>query len=497
MGRDLLYRRGTRRWAKHLDFMLWDVVCLQLALVVAYIIRNGHGLPYQDPMYRSLSVIYIILDLLVAVAFNTMHNVLKRGYYQEVAQTAKQVSLVLLSMLLYMFAIQTSDFYSRIIIFLTASLHFVFGYLVRIGWKKFLLSRDVGRSNTTMILVAAEDVAETMINDVASTNTSFAGVVVIDRDAMGEAIAGIPVVANLKDAAEYLRQEWVDEVYVCPRDFADLPSSKDEGGETAQRNAVAELIELCSLMAVPVHIRLPLGGLNEKGFAEKIAGHTVITFVYNYASGLQLALKRLLDIIGGLVGSVVAVLIILVVGPFIMVASPGPVLFAQTRIGLNGKKFRMYKLRSMYMDAEERKAELMAQNRVQDGMMFKLDWDPRIIGNRIVDGKKKTGIGEFIRRTSLDEFPQFFNVLLGQMSLVGTRPPTVDEWEKYEYHHRARLATKPGITGLWQVSGRSNITDFEEVVRLDTEYIQNWSMGLDLRILAKTVKVVFAGHGAM
>ena len=151
----------------------------------------------------------------------------------------------------------------------------------------------------------------------------------------------------------------------------------------------------------------------------------------------------------------------------------------------------------MYMDAEERKKELMAQNRVSDGMMFKMDFDPRIIGNRIENGKQKTGIGEFIRKTSLDEFPQFFNVLIGNMSLVGTRPPTVDEWEKYKYHHRARLSVKPGITGMWQVSGRSSITDFEEVVKLDTEYIENWGIGLDLRILFKTVKTVLKKDGAM
>lgn len=120
-------------------------------------------------------------------------------------------------------------------------------------------------------------------------------------------------------------------------------------------------------------------------------------------------------------------------------------------------------------------------------MMFKVENDPRII----------RGIGTFIRKTSIDEFPQFFNVLKGDMSLVGTRPPTVEEWEKYEYHHRKRLAMKPGITGLWQVSGRSGITDFEEVVRLDTEYIRNWTLGRDLKILLKTVAVVFRKDGAM
>jgi lipopolysaccharide/colanic/teichoic acid biosynthesis glycosyltransferase len=149
------------------------------------------------------------------------------------------------------------------------------------------------------------------------------------------------------------------------------------------------------------------------------------------------------------------------------------------------------------MDAEERKKALMAQNKVQDGMMFKMDDDPRIIGSEKKDknGKPK-GIGNFIRRTSLDEFPQFWNVLKGEMSLVGTRPPTLDEWEKYDLHHRVRMSIKPGITGLWQISGRSEITDFEEVVRLDREYIQNWSPELDFQILLKTVSVVLKHEGA-
>ena len=118
-----------------------------------------------------------------------------------------------------------------------------------------------------------------------------------------------------------------------------------------------------------------------------------------------------------------------------------------------------------------------------DGMMFKMEDDPRIIGSHFdADGKYVPGIGNLIRKLSLDEFPQFFNVLLGDMSLVGTRPPTVDEYEKYKLHHKARLSAKPGITGMWQVSGRSDITDFEDVVKLDTAYIKDWSIGKDLRI---------------
>lgn len=150
------------------------------------------------------------------------------------------------------------------------------------------------------------------------------------------------------------------------------------------------------------------------------------------------------------------------------------------------------------MDAEERKKELMAQNKIGDGMMFKMDFDPRIIGNKVLpNGKKKTGIGQLIRKTSLDEFPQFFNILVGDMSLVGTRPPTLDEWEKYEPHHRARMSFRPGLTGLWQVSGRSNITDFEEVVKLDTQYIADWSIKQDVRILIKTAMSVLKNEGAV
>ena len=147
----------------------------------------------------------------------------------------------------------------------------------------------------------------------------------------------------------------------------------------------------------------------------------------------------------------------------------------------------------MYMDAEERKKELMAQNKMQ-GNMFKMDNDPRIIGSEKGPGK---GIGNIIRSLSIDELPQFYNILKGDMSLVGTRPPTVDEVAEYDLHHKVRLSMKPGLTGMWQVSGRSEITDFEEAVKLDTKYISEWSFMLDIKILFKTVLVVLGQKGSM
>ena len=198
----------------------------------------------------------------------------------------------------------------------------------------------------------------------------------------------------------------------------------------------------------------------------------------------MLGLKRFIDIIGAVVGLIVSAPIILLVAVPLLLESRGGLFFKQQRVGRNGRLFYMYKLRSMYADAEQRKKEFEEKNHMQ-GLMFKMDNDPRI-----------TKVGRFIRKFSIDELPQFYNVLRGDMSLVGTRPPTLDEFEQYSSHHKRRLSMRPGITGLWQVSGRSQIEDFEEVVRLDCQYIDNWSPSLDIKILFKTLGVVFTGRGA-
>lgn len=480
-----MYKRNSQGWLKHLDFFILDLASLQIAYILGTWIRM-HMWAYSSTTYRNLGIILMLIDALVIVLVNTMHNVMKRSNTEEFILTLRHSIIVLALAATYMFALQAGEDYSRIVLFITCLLHIAIGYIIRILWKNYVKQNGVPLGKRgTMLAVLKSESAEEMMQRLQSNHAEGYVVVgiVLDKADKTE-ICGIPVVTTLDQAARYISQKWIDSVYI------DCPSTDP---------LISKLMEACHEMAIPVHYHVAaIGRNNVKQFVEKIGGTTVITTSINYASPLQLFIKRCMDIIGGLVGSVFALLIMAVVGPMIKSKSPGPIIFKQTRIGQNGKQFQIYKLRSMYMDAEERKKELMKNNRIADGMMFKMEFDPRIIGNEILpDGTKKTGIGEFIRKTSLDEFPQFFNVLRGQMSLVGTRPPTLDEWEKYEYHHRARLACKPGITGMWQVSGRSEITDFEEVVKLDTEYITNWSFGLDAKILFKTIGIVLTGRGAM
>ena len=340
----------------------------------------------------------------------------------------------------------------------------------------------------SLYIVTSSDIAAKVIQNIRKHNYNrynINGVILVDRNMTGQEIEGVPVIADIDNAANYICQQWVDEVLINVSDAFRYP-------EKLHR----ELLE----MGLVVHLNLAKvkSTTGQKQFVEKIGSYTVLTTTMNYATDRQALAKRALDILGGLVGCIFTGIIFIFVAPAIYISSPGPIFFSQTRIGQNGKPFKMYKFRSMYMDAEERKAELMAQNKMSDGRMFKLDFDPRVIGNKVLpDGSHKTGIGEFIRKTSLDEFPQFWNVLNGTMSLVGTRPILIDELQQYELHHRARIAIKPGITGMWQVSGRSDITDFEEVVRLDTEYISNWNLGLDIKILLKTVVTVLKHEGSV
>ena len=411
---------------------------------------------------------------------------MKRGYLVEIGMTVKNMVYIIVLGVFYLFLIQEGDQFSRATIMLTGALYGMLSYLMRIGWKAVVKKRSSGEhSGRSLLIITTEKQSQSVVKsmlDFDYIGVRPTGVVLVDQDRTGHKIHGVPVVSNLADAAEYVCREWFDEVLIV------LPEGKRNPAESIRRirrDGHYDPRKNCGRERnagkksdCRAHGQLYRGhhlhqyGKRRTACAETNHGH-LRRSCRMYSDRNHLPVRCPCDLYQSL---------------------RDPIFFSQYRVGKNGRKFKIYKFRSMYMDAEERKKELMKQNRVSDGLMFKMENDPRVIGSEKGPGK---GIGNFIRKTSLDEFPQFFNVLKGDMSLVGTRPPTVDEWEKYELHHRARLAIKPGLTGMWQVSGRSEITDFEEVVKLDTKYISEWSFMLDIKILFKTVLIVLGQKGSM
>ncbi|NES44195.1 sugar transferase, partial [Moorena sp. SIO2C4] len=216
-----------------------------------------------------------------------------------------------------------------------------------------------------------------------------------------------------------------------------------------------------------------------------IASVPTIRFSPPLITGIDFWAKRCFDFVLSVLVMIVLLPLFVSISVLVKLDSPGPIFYKQERVGLHNKRFKAWKFRSMFVDADQRLKDLEARNEMKDGVLFKIKDDPRI-----------TKVGKFIRRYSLDELPQLFNVLFGEMSLVGPRPLPIRDVNKFSEQHFIRHAVLPGITGLWQVSGRSDITSFEEVVRLDTFYMENWSLWLDLKILVKTAIVLLQKKGA-
>lgn len=483
-----MYKKTSKGWLKHVDFLILDVICLQLSFYIAYCIRHGVRNMYANRLYAGMALVLLLVDAVVGMLFENLHNVLKRGYWLEAVQTTKQVLEVFAMSAIYLVTAQSAEQFSRSVLYMTMAIYWILSYVGRLLWKIYVKAHRKYGAKKSLLVVTTQDRLSALPEEFRTewyANYQIPGIAVIDADMVGQKTGDINIIANAGNVIEYTRTAWVDEVFV---DVAP--------GNPACDLLVAQFLEMGTVTHLRVSSAVETSG--RKLIVEKFDEFPVVTASINYATTRQLFMKRCLDIVGGLVGCVLTGILCIFIGPAIYIQSPGSIFFSQIRVGKNGKTFRLYKFRSMYMDAEARKAELMKRNKMSDGKMFKLDEDPRIIGSKILpDGTYKKGIGNFIRDYSIDEFPQFFNVLKGELSLVGTRPPLVSEVEQYELRHCTRLAMKPGITGMWQISGRSSITDFDEVVKLDKEYIENWSFGRDLRILWKTVGAVLKKDGAV
>lgn len=467
-----MYKIIRSRWVKHLDFILCDLVCLQISFLLSYALRIG-GLPYSRPVYMNWGLLIVLLHIFIVFFTECYSGIMRRGYLKEFKAVIKYNCIHISLIFVAMFFAKESAQFSRMMIFIFWVTNCVLMYASHCLLKYNIRKAANDASNSEyLLLVTKKDLVEGNVRRLTMNEYStlkLRGIVVVDEDMTGQKVQGIPVVANYDSMFEFARKNVVDEVLLNVRD-----------------NRIEELTNQFLEMGITVHINIDrISSGMPNAAIENISGFTVVTTSINTVSTRQILLKRAVDILGGTAGILAAAAAFLIFAPIIYIQSPGPIFFSQVRVGRNGRRFKIYKFRSMYMDAEQRKAELMSQNKMS-GLMFKMDNDPRVIP-----------IGHFLRKASIDELPQFFNILKGDMSLVGTRPPTLEEYNQYELHHKSRLAAKPGLTGMWQVSGRSNITDFEEVVALDTEYIKNWSLGLDLKIILKTALVVLGRVGSV
>lgn len=456
-------------------FMIFDGAGIVGSFILASIIRENKAFLLEGP--EALPMIYLMIgaNILVALFMKSYKDLLIRGKYVEAGCTLKHVFVTVFVAFIVKFLLHIEFVISRMIIGLTILFSIVILYILRVILKR--ICRKIARESDSIqniLVISNYKEASNMlknIGDLVTYNYRVIGLAIMDENHVGESIDDVTVLTNREDIMNFASGAKLDAVYI------QLGMGNSEDKELFHEFVdMGIMVYLCMDSVLQEY---PNGRFSQLG-----ESHVIASKAKQLSDG-EVAAKRFLDIIGGLVGSLFTIILTIIVGPIIFICSPGPIFFAQTRVGLNGRKFKIYKFRSMYKDAEARKAELMKQNEMQ-GLMFKMENDPRII----------KGIGKFIRDTSIDEFPQFFNVLKGDMSLVGTRPPTVDEYEQYTPRQKSRLSMKPGITGLWQVSGRSDITDFDEIVHLDRKYINNWSFGKDLRILGKTVAVVFTRKGA-
>ena len=297
------------------------------------------------------------------------------------------------------------------------------------------------------------------------------GIVDEDKDKKGSFIEGCEVIGIFEDIPKIAHEAVLDEViFVVPR---------------SQLARIEDMMRFCELEGIKVSVAVDIFELKfSKARQTDIQGFPLLTFESTPDRLGALLVKRVFDLMLSFIGLLVLSPLFLIVSILIKVTSKGPVFFRQARSTLNGRKFILYKFRTMGWDAEEKLEKLKKHNQM-NGPVFKMDNDPRL-----------TKIGGFLRRTSVDELPQLWNVLKGDMSIVGPRLPIPEEVNQYDYWHRRRLSMRPGITCLWQVNGRNKIIDFDEWVKLDLKYIDTWSLWLDTKILIKTVPVVLFGIGA-
>lgn len=447
---------------KHL---LMDVFGQILALVISMLCFDRYLADEQRKSLLALFIVFIFIFILSNRVAN-VYNVTLFYYTDRIVK--KQLWSFVLAVFVTSFVYYDS-------MSCCISYHFILGFLILsftiiiLGVLVFrnLIERFVSRKYIPRcIYVGSKDSYNKFRYFMKKTTMQVNEIGYVSYDDNND---GIEYIGSVSELEKIIRKYNIDQVYIMQKRERDIV-------------VIQQYIDLCIQMGVTCRVVVDIYRRRKSySYNSSVGTYPVITYHTISLNNWELLVKRIFDIIFSVIAIIITSPVMLLTVVAIKLDSPGPALFKQVRVGKNGRHFKIWKFRSMYIDAEEMKHKLLSQNEVKDGMMFKMKNDPRI-----------TRVGRVIRKLSIDELPQFFNVLSGSMSFVGTRPPTLDEVEKYQTNQWRRISIKPGITGMWQVSGRSNIKDFNEVVRLDVEYIDSWNLLLDLKLLLKTVSVVFA-----
>jgi exopolysaccharide biosynthesis polyprenyl glycosylphosphotransferase len=472
-----MIRQRTRIFSFFL--FLGDLGATALAFSLAYSLRGAFPrISYPDLFPFSW---YVDLVLPVLPFWGVIFFVIGLygfwqgpGFWKESWTIFKALLFSFLILGFFIFAAK-HHFVSRVFLLFFFVFSVIFVPLMRMMARKFILTvkRKNGDSRIYAIVGLGEN-ARGLARKIENHNDlglKILGFLATKRDGSSGRLDGYPILGGLQDAAAILETHVIDEVI-----FA---ISQEE-----LRN-MEDLFLLCEERGITTRVVLDFFPHNlAQMHLDEVDGVSLLTFSTTPKNELLLLIRRILDFAISAILIVGLSPLLLLVALLIRLDSPGPILYRQVRCGLNGRKFRFYKFRSMVEGAEEMKDNLAAHN-VMNGPVFKMENDPRI-----------TRLGRILRTTSLDELPQLINVLRGEMSLVGPRPPLPEEVAQYTGWQRRRLSMKPGITGLWQVSGR-NLLDFDRWIKLDLEYIDNWSLWLDVKILLRTIPAILFRRGAM
>lgn len=467
-----------KQWERLLAWGLYatDIILTLASLAIAFSLRSGLPPSIYPPVplerYLMLPLLVIPIWSILLLYLELYQSRRTTPLWDEIFAVFKVVFLGCLLLYAALFALRAQHV-SRLFVamfgLVNLLLMLAFRILTRTAVRYF---RRRNYNPRDLLLVGTGEKAKELISVIETHRGWGLNLVGIVGDIVASGrMCGYKILGNIEDVPRLIHEHPIDEVIFC------LPKSRLDKMEDLFLLLEDEGVSARIVMNFFPHVTARVS-------FEELSGIPFLTFSTIPTNAFLLGIKRGIDIALSLILLVVLSPLLLFVALMVRISSPGPILFRQTRSGLHGRKFAMYKFRSMCQDAEEMKIGLLDKNEM-DGPVFKLRNDPRI-----------TRIGKLIRMTSIDELPQLWNVLKGDMSIVGPRPPLPSEVEHYERWQRRRLSMKPGLTCLWQINGRNKL-GFKDWMRLDLQYIDNWSLILDLKILLRTIPVVLLGKGAV